>query len=380
MLDLKPHLLKHVVHLRLLPPNRHTQIRDPILLPRIFDRFTKLRIVELVNLDFTPQSIQEHLCDLDSTKDKYITNPLKLDRFAIYATPETILPINAVIFFLLLVSEAKSFLLQTDPKTMWSVYANNGSAQAADTHTLGTSFIPRRGCLKTTAFSLKSCSLPFDIVQYLIWAGTFQTKSITKFYLQADHRRLRNFYTCFRPVHPHLLELTLDLSRYVVPNHSACSIISFFLLFLLIPPCSISVADLFPMPFTSLQSLQKLWLKVPLVSGARSTIFKAIVTLAFRGIKSISSLRFFSLTIVDLEDKRLNLSTTFRLIPTCKFAATLLAPAEKDPAFATTSSLDSLEVMLTGELGQPYKVPPARQSYITDRLPNLHSSGVLSIV
>lgn len=231
MLDLQPHLSKHVRHLRLLPPNRHTQIRDPVLLPRILGRFTKLHTLELVNLDFTPQSIQEHLCDLDSIKDKYITNPLKLDRFAIYATAETILPINAIIFLLLLVSEAKSFLLQTEPKTMWSVYANSGSAQAANMHNLGTSFIPRRGCLRTTSFSLKSCSLPFDIVQYLVWAGTFQSNTITKFYLQADHQRLRNFYTHFRPAHPHLLELTLDLSRYVVPYASACNITSSFCFF-----------------------------------------------------------------------------------------------------------------------------------------------------
>ncbi|KAI0084449.1 hypothetical protein BDY19DRAFT_531393 [Irpex rosettiformis] len=219
-LESNPYLFKYVRHLRLLPPHRHTQVQDPMLLPQILHRFTALRVVELVNIDLTPESIQKHLCNLDNNDEVRTTSPLKLDHFAVYATPERLLPINAVLFFLSLVSEAESFLLETDPQSTWSVYQKSGRAQMAQWHSMDPSIIPRHDRLRTSSLSIKSRNLPPEVVKYFIWSQTLKNNNLTKLYLQADSTRLRNVAILFTPLHSHLLELTLDLSQFAASSQA----------------------------------------------------------------------------------------------------------------------------------------------------------------
>ena len=218
----RSHLLKYVQHLRLLPLHRDTQLEDPILLPRIIYSFPNLRILELVNLDFTAESIQKHLCRLDSMRRKLVPIPIKLHRFAFFATPgERALPLNTVLFFLFLISEANSLHLQIDPKVEWSVYYETGAPKMLQDAYFRGSLIPRCGCLKVSSLSIKSHDLPNDIFYYLLWAQVFQTGTLASLYVQVDKNTLAELCSPDKTLYSHQgLEVTVDLSRIAVLSRS----------------------------------------------------------------------------------------------------------------------------------------------------------------
>lgn len=383
LIDSKPHLLKYVQHLRLLPPHRHTQLRDLLLLPQILHRFTKLRIVELVNLDFTAESIQKHLCDPDSINQSYSFTPLKLDYFAFYATPERLLPINAVLFLLSLISHARSILIHTDPKVTWSVYDKFGRPQMAHWDNVQLPIIPHRtSILKTSSLSIKSRNLPQEIVQYLVWSKVFLTRNVHDLYLQPDSTRLRNLSTVLRTLHPCLLELTLDLSYFLDASQGGMSrsVLFAHTWTQLLTSTSIAAITATPLSLRDFQCLRSLTLKIPLVTDLTRQIFVDCLEVTINELERMQSLRSLLLVVVDLEYARSSGNKHSRSLNATSRAVKLLASV--NALAANTAQLKSLEfwgLAFEDHFGKRFQLSEDQRTFVRQRLPMLCESGVSMI-
>ncbi|KAI0083931.1 hypothetical protein BDY19DRAFT_974830 [Irpex rosettiformis] len=309
---------------------------------QILHRFPKIKSIELVDVSFDDQNVE----------DSEITEPevslLNLDRFAIYHTAECTPTAEDTLELLSWVGVVDEVFIQTHHSLDWTLGIR---------HSDGPMVIPRD--LRAHSLVVKSLDLPPPLMRSLHGSQTFTEGTLKMLFIEVDIYTIMNISTLFVPAAPSLVELCFDFSSY-------CDRAT--------RPFTLILDGRLPMG--DFQHLQKLHLKFPLASIYRAGIYWDIFDTIGAQLPLLTSLQSLTITIIDDEDHA-DLDLETQLSTFCEF----VVPPLRDMAaeLGNSTSLKSFTVILEDYTGRQIDPTGSHRWYIRDSLEALGRPEIVHV-
>ena len=175
----------------------------PDQLFRILHRFPKIRSVELVNIRFDDEEVDDFEADESSL--------LNLDRFAVYHASACSPIESETLQFLSWIGEVDEVYIYTDVLRDWTLGYGNAA---------GDLTVPKY--MRTPSLVIKSMDIPRSFMRHFHGAQTFTEGILKTLYVQIDMYTIPNLSTLLAPATHSVVDLTFDFVLFLARTTQPC--------------------------------------------------------------------------------------------------------------------------------------------------------------